>query len=168
MGTRIRLMGVLLVVTVMLVAVTPAFAQDIVLPTGLACRDFGLGITISGGDSGSEHRVLKEFEDKHGNVVRVLDAGKGFALTFENLSTSATVSLKPNGSVAHTTINPDGTMTVVTTGHNVVILFPTDVPAGPSTILYVGRLVYTVDTAGVFTVQSFSGRTSDICAQLSS
>jgi hypothetical protein len=165
MGTR--LMGVLLVVVLMLVGVVPAFAQttpDIVLPAGVACSGFDLGIFVSGGD----HRVFKEFEDKNGNVVRVLEAGKGFALTFENLSTGATLSLQPNGSVTHTTINPDGSLTVVSTGHNVVILFPTDVPPGPSTIQYVGRLVYTVDTNGVFTVQQFRGKTSDICASLSS
>ena len=33
-----------------------------------------------------------------------------------------------------------------------VILFPSHVPAGPSTTLYTGRLVYTVDTStGVIT-----------------
>jgi len=32
----------------------------------------------------------------------------------------------------------------ITIGHNVLILFPSDVPAGPSTTLYVGRVVFTV------------------------
>jgi hypothetical protein len=167
MDTRTRLKGVLLVAMLMLFAVAPASAQttpDLVLPAGVACSAFDLGIYISGG----EHQVFKEFKDKNGNVVRTLVAGKGFALTFENMSTGAQLSLQPNGSVTHTTINPDGSMTVVSTGHNVVILFPTDVPAGPSTRQYVGRLVYTVDTAGIFTVQQFSGRSSDICARLSS
>jgi len=50
----------------------------------------------------------------------------------------------------------------------VIILFPTDVPAGPSTTLYVGSVVYTVDRAsGVFTVKTHSGTTTDICAALS-
>jgi hypothetical protein len=157
-------------ITIMLAAAlgtTPSFAQttpDIILPDGVACNGFALGIFISGGD----HRVLKEFEDKNGNVVRVIEAGKGFALTFENLATGATLSLQPNGSVKHITINPDGSQTVVNTGHEVVILFPTDVPPGPSSIQYVGRLVYTVDANGVFTVLQFSGKTRDICASLSS
>jgi len=41
-----------------------------------------------------------------------------------------------------------------------------DVPAGPSTTLYVGRVVFTVDTSGVFTLQSVSGKSTDICAAL--
>ena len=110
---------------------------------------------------------MREFTDEDGNVVRLLSAGKGFDLTFTNLSTNETVELPSNGSVMRTTINADGTSTVENTGHNVLILFPTDVPAGPSTTLYVGRLVYTVDTVtGVFTLESTSGPTTDICALL--
>jgi hypothetical protein len=56
---------------------------------------------------------------------------------------------------------------VTLTGHNVLFLFPTDVPAGPSTTLYVGRVVFHVDTEGVFTLQSTNGTATDICAALS-
>jgi hypothetical protein len=50
----------------------------------------------------------------------------------------------------------------------VLVLYPTDVPAGPSTTLYVGSVVYTVDLlTGVFTLNAHSGRTTDICAALS-
>jgi hypothetical protein len=48
----------------------------------------------------------------------------------------------------------------------VLILFPTDVPAGPSTTLYVGRVVFTV-VGDVFTLRSTSGTATDICAALS-
>jgi hypothetical protein len=140
---------------------TAADSTTLELPAGLACA-FGLSVEIRGGN-----QVMKEFVDKNGNVVRMLSAGKGSALSFTNLSTGATFSLKANGSVTHTTVNPDGSSTVATTGHNVIILFPTDVPAGPSTTLYVGRVVYTVDSSGVFTVQQVSGETTDICAVLS-
>ena len=51
-------------------------------------------------------------------------------------------------------------------GHTVLILFPTDVPPGPSTILYVGRLIFTIDAASVYTFQSFSGNATDICAAI--
>jgi len=130
-------------------------------PAGLAC-DFDLRVEIRGGN-----QVVKEFVDKNGNVVRMLSAGKGSALLFTNLSTGATFSLKANGSVSHITFNPDGSYTQTITGHNVLILFPTDVPAGPSTTLHLGRVVFTVDTSGVFTVQQVSGQTTDICAVLS-
>ena len=132
------------------------------LPAGTACPDFGLRIEIRG-----SNKVVKEFKDKNGNVVRTLAAGKGSALSFMNLSSGDTFSLKANGAVTHTRFNADGSSTVSITGHNVLILFPSDIPAGPSTTLHVGRVVYTVDTNGVFTVQKVSGKKTDICATLS-
>ena len=53
------------------------------------------------------------------------------------------------------------------TGHTILIMFPTDVPAGPSTTLYIGRVVFTVDPALVATIVSTAGRRVDICAALS-
>jgi hypothetical protein len=55
----------------------------------------------------------------------------------------------------------------MTTGHNVLVLFPTDIPAGPSTTLTVGQTVFKVDATGVFTVLKVSGKSTDICAALS-
>ena len=97
----------------------------------------------------------------------MLTAGKGNPLEFTNPENGESIALRPNGSVTITTFNPDGSLTLVNTGHNVLILFPTDVPAGPSTILYVGRLVLNVDANEVFTLQEFSGRATDICAAIS-
>ena len=88
-------------------------------------------------------------------------------MSFTNLTTGNTFSTKSNGAVAHITFNSDGSFTETDTGHNVLILFPTDVPAGPSSTLIVGRVVFTVDTNGVFTVLDVSGKTIDICAALS-
>lgn len=139
-----------------------AYDFAIELPAGLACADFDLRIEITGGT-----QVYKEFLDKDGNLIRTLAAGKGSDFLFINLSTDATFPLKGNGSVAHTSYNPDGTYTYTATGHNVIIFFPTDVPAGPSTKQYIGRMVYTVDSAGVFTVQELSGKQIDICEALS-
>jgi hypothetical protein len=133
---------------------------DVTLSAGLAC-DFELHILGTG-----DKRIMREFTDQDGNVVRLLAAGRGFDLTFTNVGTEESISFPSNGSVERTTINADGTRTVQATGHNVVIFFPTDVPAGPSTTLYEGRLVYTVDANGVFTLVSSSGPTTDICALL--
>lgn len=134
---------------------------ELVLPAGVACADFDLLVEGTG-----DKRIMRKFTDQSGNVVRALTAGKGFTLTFTNLATGETVELSGSGSVQRTTINPDGSSTVESTGHNVLILFETDIPAGPSTTLYEGRLVYTVDTTGVFTVLDNSGQTTDICALL--
>ena len=140
-------------------------AADLVidLPAGLACASFDLRIEIVGNPT----RVSREFTDKKGNVVRMLTAGKGNALSFSNLSTGATLALKPNGSVERIAFLADGSQEWTTTGHNVLILFPTDVPAGPSTTLYLGRVSFTVDTSGVFTLGETSGKSTDICAALS-
>ena len=118
-------------------------------------------------DGFAGHWQFKEFSDKNGNVVRSLEAGTGSALTFTNVSTGQTFSTMSNGAVSRKTFNLDGSFTETDTGHNVLILFPTDNPAGPSTTLIAGRLVFTVDVFGVFTVQRVSGRVTDICAALS-
>ena len=145
-------------------SVAVASPPDTVLdfPAGVAC-DFALRVEIWA----NPHRVFREFRDKDGNVVRILTAGKGNTLAFTNLDNNETLTTKANGSVEHVTLNPDSTQTWSITGHNVFILFPTDVPPGPSTTLYVGGVDFTVDTLGVFTLQSVSGKATDICAVLS-
>lgn len=140
-----------------------ATAYQVPFEAGLACN-FALLVDVVGGGN----RQVKEFKDKQGNVVRVLSAGVGSQLTFTNTANNATLSLRANGSVTNTTFNPDGTTTNVLTGHNVVFLFPTDVPAGPTTTLYAGRVIYTSDQQSNFTLQGTHGKSTDICAVLSS
>jgi len=138
----------------------PAF----VLPAGVACPDFDLQLSSSGGNVHT-----KDFVDRNGNLVRTIQAGKGFLLTYTNLDTGASVTIRTDGSVMNTTVNPDGTQTVSLTGHNGLILFPSDIPAGPTTTQYIGRVVYNVDpVTGIFTLVSTSGSQRDICAELAS
>ena len=102
---------------------------------------------------------MRQFHDKLGNLVRLLTvAGQGNTLVFtraldDNCSATSQkqLSIKTNGSVMSIRYNADGSAVVTNTGTNVVIFFPTDNP-GPSTKLYVGRLVYSVDTGGNFTL----------------
>jgi hypothetical protein len=110
--------------------------------------------------------VFKEFTDRNGNPVRLLSAGRGSTLALTNFVANERLVLKAGCSVTHITLNPDGTQTWAVTGHNLLVLFPTDVPAGPSTTLHVGQVVFTVDPAEVFTVQSVTGTSTDICAAL--
>jgi hypothetical protein len=153
-------------------AAPPAFAADtLILPAGVGCPDFNLGITFAGGNL-EEH----DFTDGDGNVVRLFSGGKGVNVTYTNYGTrpkkplaGESITIKTAGSVTSTVVNPDGTLTVTSTGHNGLILFPTDVPAGPTTTHYIGQLVYNVDPAtGVFTLISTTGQERDICAELSS
>lgn len=128
---------------------------------GIACAGFDL--LVEGWD-GKRH--TKEFKDKKG-FVRVLSAGTGSALRFTNVASGAKLALRSNGAVSQITLYPDGSYIQKLTGHNVLILFPTDVPPGPSTTLYVGRVVFTVDTNAVTTVLEESGNKTDICAAVS-
>jgi hypothetical protein len=147
-----------------LTAAHSALADDpITLPAGLACEDFALEISGTGGNLHT-----KVFEDRDGNPVRIITAGKGVLLTYTNLDSGDSVTIRTDGSVTKTTFNPDGTQTVSATGHNGLVLFPTDIPAGPTTTQFIGRIVYNVDPAtGIFTLVSTSGSQRDICAELS-
>jgi len=127
---------------------------------GIACP-FALKVEQSGTAS------FKSFTDKNGNVVRLLHAGKGLDTLFTNEDSGATLFLKANGAVTRITILPDGSARYELAGHNILILFPTDIPAGPSTTLYVGRVVFTADASANFTVQSVAPNSTDICAALS-
>lgn len=132
------------------------------LPAGTACSAFDLQI-----DGWNGNQVIREFKDKAG-IVRTLSAGTGAALRFTNLASGQTLSTNSTGAVNHTTAySLDGSSTLALTGHTVVILFPSDIPAGPSTTLHVGRVVIAVDSLSNFTVLSVSGRQIDICAAVS-
>jgi len=131
------------------------------LRPGLACPGFGLQVDAVGGN-----QQVKEFLDANGNTVRTITTGTGTAVTLTNVKTKEALQFSSNGATTETVVNPDGTQTVTSTGHLILILFPTDVPAGPTTTLIVGRVVYTVDSRGVFRLQSISGQTTDLCALL--
>lgn len=143
---------------------TQSMADLIVLPKGQACLDFGVTIDLIG----PQHRVARTFFDKNGNPVRYLAAGQGNQFVFTNSASGVTLAVKTGGSVEQITPNPNGTQTWVTTGHELVVLFPTDTPPGPATTLYIGRLVFTFDPSSstFLGIQSFTGKSIDICAAL--
>jgi hypothetical protein len=147
-----------------LTAPVAASDHDLVLPAGIACADFGLGIDV-GARSGRE--VYREFYDRDGNFIRYMQGGTGTALTFTNLSTGATMSTRSNGAPASVRIGPDGTQMITAYGHQMLIWYPTDSPAGPWSRIYTGRTVFTIDPTGTGTLLSASGTYMDICAALS-
>ena len=140
----------------------PVLAYDFTFPAGVACQ-FEVGVDVT---SAPPNRVSKTFTDRNGNIVRLFEGGKGAGLTFSNTSTSASLALKGNGAVITTTSLPDGSILYKARGHVVLIMFPTDIPAGPSTVLYTGQFVYTVAANGVTTLEGSSGAKMDICAAL--
>src|SRR4029450_11140671 len=144
-----------------LAPMAPAGAETLTFDAGIACA-FPLQI-----DSTGSRQVTKTCEAPDG-PVRILNAGRGADLVFTNLDTEATYSLAGNGAVRWIRVNADDSARITLTGHNILIYFPTDTPAGPSTTLVVGREDIAVDEAGNFTRLSQTGTTTDICATLSS
>ena len=132
-----------------------------IFAAGEACV-FPLQIDVTGST-----QVNKTFEGADGRV-RILSAGTGSDLVFTNLATGKTFTLKGNGAVTWTRIDASGSARLTLTGHNILIYFPGDIPAGPSTTLVVGREDIAVDLATFqFTRLSRTGNTTDICAALS-
>ena len=133
----------------------------VVFPAGLAC-EFEMRLD---GFGGKGH--FREFRDRDGQVVRTFDHVTGLVLRFTHTSTDATLSVRLNGSNAHTSdYAPDGSFTMKLTGHRLVILFPTDSPPGPSTTLFNGQATFLVEPGDVYTLVSAKGKETDICAAL--
>lgn len=144
------------------VAAPPPTPPDLLaqFDAGVACPDFALRIT----GTGSKARIIKF---KNGSMIT---AGRGYLLTFTNRDTGESITIKAAGSVQKESA-PDpvtGVTTGVGTGDNGFVYFPTDVPPGPSTIMYTGRINYSYDSALNYTVSSTTGTQRDICAELSS
>jgi len=140
----------------------PLDPVDVTFPEGLVCP-FALRVQGTGGD-----QVVHELDQRNGDHTTI-STGTGQALTFTNVATGQQLQLQSRGSTKRTVTHPDGSMTVTLTGSNVLFLFPTDVPAGPSTTLHVGVLVYEDDGFANFVVDEgrTHSRTSDICAAVS-
>jgi len=151
-------------------AAAPAAAadsgHDLVLDAGLACADFAVGLDFIGGK-----RNVREFTDANGDVVGVLVTGAAEGVVVTNIATGESVRAPSRGAATRVTPTGAGTSTVTHTGNLLLILFPTDDPAGPSTTLIQGRTVFTVapdpfPDSDQITVKSITGRTTDLCAAL--
>ena len=140
--------------------------HDAVLDAGIACADFAVGLDFIGGK-----RNVREFTDKNGDVVGVLVTGAAEAVVVTNLTTGESVTAPSRGANTRVTVTGEGTGDVVHTGNLLLILFPTDDPAGPSTTLIQGRTVYTYapdpfPNSDLITLKSITGKTTDLCAAL--
>jgi hypothetical protein len=151
-----------LALAAMIVVAQPASAA-IELPAGVAC-DFTLGL-----DGGAFPPERKTFTDANGNPIVVL-AGKSGAVTYTNLDTEPNESLTfpSRGTALRDTTQPDGTHLLEFSGNVGIILFPDDVPKGPSTTQINGRLVLSFNPETGFTeVLKQEGNQIDVCAALS-
>jgi hypothetical protein len=144
----------------MIVGVQPASAIE--LPAGLGCS-FRLGI------EGGFPDERRELTDQDGNTIYLQLAGKNGGAVYTNLDTNESLSFRPRGTAIKQITNSDGSTTWVVTGHFGLTLFPADIPAGPSTTFYDGRVVF-IDNPGDEPDQfvESSGKKTDVCAELAS
>lgn len=131
------------------------------LEAGKACPGFAL--TVKG--TNSKTRTL-EYRDQKGTLVRTVESGNGYNLTFTNAATGKSVFYKSDSIRTVSVYHKDGTRTVTSSGHFAIIMFPTDVPAGPSTTQYVGTVVYDATPTDDFTIKSVNAKSTDVCKQL--
>ena len=141
-------------------------SHDVTFMAGEVCADFGVGL-----DFGDESRSLHEFTDATGTPVRAILAGRAGSVTLTRLNpdgtdTDITFTVKGKGSMWNIVYNSDGSQTITTNGNLVFFIFPTDVPPGPSSTLYIGQVKF-IQSGTVSHVLSHTGTTTDLCAALS-
>jgi hypothetical protein len=156
-----RLMPAAVLAAMMLAAPQSAFAEPV--PHYPGCIGFDITISATGGNQATRVTKLRD------GIIYSVVGGHGTTLTIGNYTTGKSVTFPTSGSVTHTATDPTTGLTEFQlTGQNVLIQFPTD-PGGPTSILYTGRVTYTVITATydqVGTLTSTSGRQRDLCAEI--
>lgn len=159
---RLRLSLVVLVTALtLLAAFAPALADDdiTVFPAGFAC-EFSLQ-----SDTSQFEQTDRVISNPRGDVVHGIYYGYG-DITFTNLSTGKSIVKNLGGAVLHDRYYNDGTILSTMTGEFMIVLYPTDTPAGPSTRIYNGRMNYRTDVDGNWIVLNFRGTSFDVCAAL--
>ncbi|HSI56182.1 MAG TPA: hypothetical protein VLA16_01415 [Ideonella sp.] len=139
----------------------PDFSAE--FPAGIACSNFGLRLEVWEGQGRT-----KELKDRNGKL-RSLHIGHGGSFRYTNMLTDKQASSQSHGTLQlTTTYEVDGSQKISFLGSVLLIWFPTDIPAGPSTTFFDrGLLVYTLSPDGVGTMVRSKGESTDICAALS-
>ena len=110
--------------------------------------------------------IITTFTDRAGNPVKQIGVFPGNTLTFTNLDTGESITLVATGSF-HVRAEPDGSVTVVVTGHGPFLSNPI---TGEPGIWYLsgGQVLATFDAEGNMTSVALRGNLVDVCAQLAS
>ena len=138
---------------------TPLEPDSDTYPAGLAC-DFAVT---------TEDVISNEYDttfppDANGDVMTLVTGRLISRVT--NVETTESITLNASGPgpiVSHS----DGSVTATVHGPSFLILFPGDMPSGPSFVVNYGRYVVDITPDGQFIVQSQTGRQFDVCAALS-
>jgi hypothetical protein len=138
-------------------------------PVGNSPFEFPAGMVCSFGVAGeplADNEVTKTFPQfANGDVVQTITGHLTLRLTNAESGKSIVLNVSGPGSI---TTHPDGSVTTVSRGQMLGFLFPTDVPAGPASYLYTGRVVANFTPDGQETVISHTGTRQDMCDVLSS
>jgi hypothetical protein len=130
-------------------------------PAGVACSGFDLRLELWNGSG-----KTKELKEKDG-YTRLLSSGLGATFLLTNLSNGKSLLDKAKGgSLLLETSLADGSTRYTLRGHALLIWLPTDLPAGPFTILNSGNLSFNASPEGVGSDLSVKGNTTDVCAAL--
>jgi hypothetical protein len=140
----------------------PTDPPDLAIPfdVGLACH---FPLTLEQWDGKTNTR---EFTDKQGNL-NIVVTGKGHDFRFTNAANGRSTTQMSQGVQQHIVVYPDGSLNFTTNGALLLIMFPTDIPAGPSTTYYNGHTELFIAADGVGTLQPPHAHARDICAELS-
>ena len=107
----------------------------------------------------------REYTDADGNQHFVV-TGKGHDFRITNPTNGKVAFQMSQGVRQHIVVYTDGSLKYTTDGALMLGMFPTDIPAGPTTTYYNGHTVLTIRADGVGTLEVATGHTRDICAEL--
>jgi hypothetical protein len=129
-------------------------------PAGYACV---FPLTLEQWDNKTQTR---DFTDRQGNKHSV-SSGKGHDFRMTNTANGKSTTQKAQNFEQDIVTYSNGSQWYSTNGAILIIMFPTDVPAGPSTTYYYGETELYIAVDGVGTLKPPRTYARDICAELS-
>jgi hypothetical protein len=172
--TRIKIFAALLVCgTAIVLSVLPSSLASASGKPSRAPRlhgsgDFPAGLACSF-EVASQTLTNKEFTttfpaEANGDVVQLVT---GYLVQrFTNVGTGKSISANVSGP-GTIVFHPDGSVTLSAEGPSILILFPGDIPSGPSFVINYGKFVVNITPSEQFIVQKQTGTQFDVCAALS-
>lgn len=130
-------------------------------PAGVACAGFPVQIQARG--VGKEPRELPTRD----GTLRWQVAGKDADYRFVNVNEPAKTYTLTRAAYRMSERTVQGSYVLTINGTGWLVLFPEDVPNGPSTTVFSGTMVLTEGADGVFRVTKWTGRKVDVCAAIS-
>ena len=135
--------------------INPSQSDDVI--TGQC--SFPVRAHVDGGE------IITTFVDKAGEPVKQIGTFPGNTVTFTNLDSDISITVVATGPF-HARVEPDGSGSVMITGHGPFI--PNPITGEPGIWYLSGRARATFDDEGNVTSANVSGRLVDLCSRLAS